>query len=201
MISNLQDLLVHELKDVHSAERQLVKALPKMAKAAQSENLRAALTAHLEQTFGHVARVEECLTALGESTRGPKCKGMEGLITEGQEFLNDDPAEHVVDAGIISAGQRVEHYEMAAYGTICEYARVLGHDDVLAAMTLTLNEEKAADETLSMLAEGGINELAASSGDDKDDGEAIDPDAEADGSPAKRRSRMGTTGGKKSAVR
>ncbi len=159
-IATLHELMVHELKDVYSAERQLVQALPKMAKHATSPDLQNAILTHLAQTEGHVERLEEVFKLLGESKRVQKCKGMEGLIEESKELLDEDIDPEVLDAGIIASAQRAEHYEIAVYGTVCEYARAMGHDDVLALLEATLEEEKAADQLLTELAERGINDLA-----------------------------------------
>lgn len=163
-MTTLHDLMVHELKDLYSAERQLVQALPKMAKSASNSDLQVAIETHLEQTREHVARLEQAFEMLGESGKGMKCKGMEGLIEEGKGLLEEDIDPDVLDAGIIAASQRVEHYEIAAYGTVREYARTLGHDEIAALLTATLDEERAADQLLSGLAEGGINALAERDG-------------------------------------
>ncbi|MDP1861103.1 MAG: ferritin-like domain-containing protein [Gemmatimonadaceae bacterium] len=129
-IATLHDLMLHELRDIYSAEQQLVKALPGMSKAATSEELQNALQSHLAQTEQHVSRLEQVFEILGESPRGVKCKGMEGLITEGKGLLDEDIDPEVLDAGIIAAAQRVEHYEIAAYGTVCEFARSMDHSEV-----------------------------------------------------------------------
>ena len=177
-IATLHDLMVHELKDLYSAERQLVQALPKMAKGATSEELQQALTDHLEQTKEHVARLEQVFEILGVSARGVKCKGMEGLLEEGKELLEEDIDPEVLDAGIISAAQRVEHYEIAAYGGAAEFARGMQHNDIVELLELTLQEEKDADQLLTSLAEGGINALAMRDGqenmgeDENEEGEA-----------------------------
>ncbi len=160
-LNTLHDLLIHQLRDIYSAEKQIVKALPKMAKRANSDELQAALTSHLDETEEHVERLEQAFELLGVNSRGPKCKGMEGLIEEGKELLEEEDVEpNVLDAGIIAASQRIEHYEIAAYGTVCEYARRMGHDDLLTLLELTLREEKTADATLTTLAETGINAMA-----------------------------------------
>lgn len=159
-ITTLHELMVHQLKDIYSAEKQLVHALPKMAKGATSEELRAAFSDHLEQTEVHVTRLERVFEMLEESAGGVKCKGMEGLIEEGNEVLEEDMEPEARDAGLIAAAQRVEHYEIAAYGTVCEYARTMNHTDVLELLESTLEEEKEADETLTGLAETGINAMA-----------------------------------------
>ena len=160
-LDNLQSLFENELKDVYNAEKQLVDALPRIAKAASSPELADAITSHLEETKGHVQRLEQIMRSLDMPTRGKKCKGMEGLLAEGKEILEEDGEDTVKDAGIISAAQRVEHYEMAAYGCLKSYAEILGHTDAARLLDQTLQEEEAADEKLSQLAEGGINQAAA----------------------------------------
>src|SRR5688572_7456715 len=159
-LETLHDLWVHELKDLYSAERQLVQALPKMAKAATSEELRTALENHLAETEEQANRIEQILESFGESPRGQKCAGMEGLIEEGKDFLKEDADPDVMDAGIIVAAQKVEHYEIATYGAVCEYARMMGHTEAVQLLEQTLEEEKNADKLLNQLAEGGINALA-----------------------------------------
>jgi ferritin-like metal-binding protein YciE len=154
----LKDLYIDELKDLYSAENQLVKALPKMAKAATSEDLRAGFEKHLEQTKGHVQRLETIFEQLGESPKGKKCKGMEGLIEEGSEAIEEHDGA-VLDAALIGAAQRVEHYEMAGYGTVIAFAEELGESKHVSLLNETLEEEKATDETLTGLA-GDINAQA-----------------------------------------
>jgi len=161
-MNRLKHLYIEELKDLYSAENQLVKALPRMAKAATAEELRAGFEGHLEQTKGHVARLEEIFEALGESPKGKKCKGMEGLIKEGAEMIEEDPAPEELDAGLISAAQRVEHYEIAGYGCVSTYAKLLGENEAEALLRETLEEEKETDEKLTELA-GNINLEAANS--------------------------------------
>ena len=179
-IATLHDLMLHELRDIYSAEQQLVKALPGMSKAATSEELQNALQSHLAQTEQHVSRLEQVFEILGESPRGVKCKGMEGLLAEGKGLLDEDIDPEVLDAGIIAAAQRVEHYEIAAYGTVCEFARSMDHSEVVALLGATLAEEKEADDILTGLAEGGINALAAR--DDQDEmGREDDNSAEVSG--------------------
>src|ERR1039457_1649369 len=160
--NRLRHLYVEELKDLYSAENQLVKALPKMAKASTSEDLRAGFEGHLKQTKDHVARLEKIFKALGESPKGKKCKGMEGLIKEGGELIEEDPVPEELDAGLISAAQRVEHYEMAGYGCVSAYAKLLGEDQALLLLRQTLEEEKETDKKLTQLA-GQINIEAAES--------------------------------------
>lgn len=160
--NRLKHLYVEELKDLYSAESQMVKALPKMAKAATSEELRAGFEEHLEQTRGHVARLEEIFKALEESPKGKKCKGMEGLIREGGEMIAEDLAPEELDARLISAAQRVEHYEIAGYGCVSTYAKLLGEDVAESLLRQTLEEEKETDEKLTDLA-SSINLEAATS--------------------------------------
>jgi ferritin-like metal-binding protein YciE len=149
---SLKQLYIDELKDLFSAENQLVKALPKMAKAASSEELRTGFEKHLEQTKSHVQRLEEIFQSLGESPKGKKCVGMEGLVKEGSEIMEEDFEDAVLDAGLIGAARRVEHYEMAAYGTVCEFAKVLGQMKHVSLLEKTLSEEKQTDEKLAELA-------------------------------------------------
>ncbi|HKF53424.1 MAG TPA: ferritin-like domain-containing protein [Candidatus Acidoferrales bacterium] len=158
----LRELYVDELKDIYSAEQMLVKALPKMAKASTSPQLQAGFDEHLQQTKGHVERLERIFAALSEKPTGKKCKGMEGLIDEGGEMAKEDLQNDARDAGIISAAQRVEHYEIAAYGTVRTYARLLGEQDAVSLLGQTLEEEKETDRKLTQLAES-INVVAARS--------------------------------------
>jgi ferritin-like metal-binding protein YciE len=149
----LKELYIDELKDLYSAETQLVKALPKMAKSAASDELRQGFEEHLEQTKGHVQRLEQIFEALGESPKGKKCKGMEGLIAEGSEVTEEDYEGNILDAALIGAAQRVEHYEIAGYGTVRAMAEVLGEDEHVSLLTETLDEEKETDEKLTELAQ------------------------------------------------
>jgi ferritin-like metal-binding protein YciE len=149
---NLKRLYVDELKDLFSAENQLLKALPKLAKAASSEELRTGFEKHLEQTRGHVQRLEEIFQSLDESPKGKKCVGMEGLIKEGSEVMGEDFEDAVLDAGLIGAARRVEHYEMAAYGAVCEIAKVLGQTKHASLLEKTLAEETQTDQELAGLA-------------------------------------------------
>jgi ferritin-like metal-binding protein YciE len=170
--NRLKHLYIEELKDLYSAENQMVKALPKMIKAATSEDLRAGFEEHLEQTKGHVSRLEEIFQALGESPKGKKCKGMEGLIKEGGEMIEEDPAPEELDAGLISAAQRVEHYEIAGYGCVSTYAKLLGEDEAESLLRETLEEEKKTDSKLTELAES-IN-LEAAGSDESEEEEVND---------------------------
>ena len=148
----LKELYVEELKDLYNAENQLVKALPKMAKAASSEELRQGFEEHLEQTRGHVERLEKIFGSLDESPKGKKCLGMEGLVKEGSEVMNEDLDGALMDAALIGAAQRVEHYEIAAYGTVSEFAKLLGENEHVSLLEETLQEEKETDEKLTSLA-------------------------------------------------
>ena len=160
-LTTLEDLWVHELRDLYSAENQLIKALPKMAKAASSDELREAFESHLEETKEHSRRLEQIFEEIGVSSRGKKCKGMEGLIEEGKEILDEDAEDTVKDAAIIAAAQRVEHYEMAGYGCARTYAQILGHQEAAELLQQTLDEEGAADKKLTEIAESSINVEAA----------------------------------------
>jgi len=151
--SELQELFIDELKDIYSAESQLVKALPKMAKAATSDELRSGFEKHLEQTKGHVGRIEQIFQGLDDKPTGKKCKGMEGLIEEGDEAAKEDYVDDAKDAALIGAAQRVEHYEIAAYGTVRAMAEKLGNTQAVKLLSQTLQEEKDTDEKLTKLAE------------------------------------------------
>ena len=166
---SLKKLYVDELKDLFSAENQLVKALPKMAKAASSDQLRAGFEKHLEQTKGHVQRLEEIFQSLDESPKGKKCVGMEGLVKEGAEVMAEDFDDAVLDAGLIGAARRVEHYEMAAYGAVCEFAHVLGQTRHASLLEKTLAEEKQTDDKLAELAKE-INAQANEEGVEEEQG-------------------------------
>jgi len=156
-LNTLKDLYVDELKDLYSAEKQLIKALPKMAKAAKTPELQQAFRKHLKQTAEHAARLEQICQELGVSPRGKKCVGMEALIEEGSELIKEGPDPDVLDAGLISKAQHVEHYEIAGYGTVRTYARQLGLDNQAQLLQQTLNEEGETDHLLTELAESGIN--------------------------------------------
>src|ERR1700731_2111630 len=150
---SLRELYIDELRDLYNAETQLVKALPKMAKASANDQLREAFQEHLRQTSEHVSRLEQIFEQLGEKASGKKCLGMEGLVKEGSETMKEDYSDEVKDAAIIGAAQRVEHYEMAGYGTAKAFAELLGEDEHVALLEQTLEEEKETDEKLSQLAE------------------------------------------------
>ncbi len=170
----LKELYIDELRDIYSAENQLTKALPKMAKAATSDELRAGFEEHLEQTKGHVERLERIFKELGEKPTGKKCKGMEGLVEEGNEIIKEDELEgEARDAGLISAAQRVEHYEIAAYGCVRTYANLLGESDAAKLLEQTLQEEKETDQKLTNLAEKiNVEAEAEEGGESKNKGKA-----------------------------
>jgi len=163
-LGSLNDLYLDELRDLYNAESQLVKALPKMAKAASSRALRSAFEDHLEQTRGHVSRLEQIFTKLDASPKGKKCKAMVGLIGEGKEVMGEDADANVMDAALIAAAQRVEHYEIAGYGCARSFARLLGDEEAAELLQETLDEEAAADRKLTELAESGINIQAEAAG-------------------------------------
>jgi ferritin-like metal-binding protein YciE len=159
-LETLTDLYIHELKDLYSAEKQLIKALPKMAKAATNPKLKKGFEKHLEETKEHAARLEKILGSHNQTTRGPRCKGMEGLIKEGAEMIEEEADEEVRDAGLISAAQRVEHYEIAGYGCARTYAELLGDKAGMKILQTTLDEEGATDKILTELALSEINVAA-----------------------------------------
>ena len=167
--NTLKQLYIEELRDIYDAEKQLIKALPKMAEAANSDELRAGFEEHLEQTKGHAQRLEEIFSALGEKPTGKKCKGMQGLVSEGSEVIGEDFEDDVKDAGLIAAAQRVEHYEIAAYGTVRTYASILEEQDAVSLLEKTLEEEKETDQKLTELAEG-INAQAAGTSSEEGEG-------------------------------
>jgi len=157
----LHDAFLDELRDAYDAEKQLLKALPKMAKAASAEELRAAFEAHLEETKVQVDRLEQVFASLDEKARGKHCDGIAGIIEEGKSVMEESFDDATMDACLIASGQRAEHYEMAAYGTLIAWARTMGHTQAARLLQQTLDEEKAADEKLSGLADDGINQEAA----------------------------------------
>ena len=156
-METLKDLYVEELKDLYSAEKQILQALPRMAKKASNPQLRAAFEEHVEVTKTQVERLDQIFERIGRSPRGKKCKGMEGLLEEGKEMMQEDMEPEVLDAALISAAQKVEHYEMAGYGTVRSYAQLLGQDSDARLLQQTLDEEGEADEKLTQLAESSIN--------------------------------------------
>ncbi|HEV2617303.1 MAG TPA: ferritin-like domain-containing protein [Candidatus Acidoferrales bacterium] len=161
--NTLKELYVNELRDLYDAEQQLVKALPKMAKTSNSSKLRNGFEEHLEQTKEHVKRLEQILNSLGEAAKGKKCKGLRGIVAEGSEVLGEDYDGDVKDAALISAAQRVEHYEIAAYGTVHAFAELLGENEASSLLKQTLTEEKETDEKLTQLSQD-INPQALKSG-------------------------------------
>jgi ferritin-like metal-binding protein YciE len=167
----LHEMLVDEIKDLYHAEKQLTKALPKMAKAANHEDLREAFEMHLEETHEQIARLEEVFEALGEKVKAKPCAGMAGILEEGKDTMNEDAEGAVMDAALIAAAQRAEHYEIGAYGTCAEWARLLGLDEVASLLETTLEEEKAADKKLTALAESEINQAAVAEGRSDDEEE------------------------------
>lgn len=162
-MKNLNDLFEHQLKDLYDAENQLVKDLPKMKKHAVSDKLKKAFDSHLEETKTHVERLENICDQLGIDPSGEKCKAMEGLIKEAESFLKEDVDKKVMDAGLIAEAQRVEHYEIAGYGTAVRFAQELGHDDIADQLKETLDEEYDADDLLTELAETRLNKKAKAS--------------------------------------
>jgi ferritin-like metal-binding protein YciE len=155
------DIFIDELRDVYDAEKQLTKALTKLAKSASAAPLRDAFESHLEETEGHIARLEQVFASLDKRVSGKHCDGIAGIIQEGKSVMEQDLDETTMDAALIASGQRAEHYEMAAYGTLIAWAQAIGHDEAADLLQQTLDEEKAADKVLTSLAEGGINEKAA----------------------------------------
>lgn len=160
-MTTLEDLYLNELKDLYSAENQILKALPKMAKTANAPELKQAFEDHLEETRGHVQRLEQIFERLGASHRGKKCKAMEGLLEEGKEMMELNAESDVLDAGLIAAAQQVEHVEMAGYGTVRTFARTLGHEEDANLLQQTLEEEMEADKKLTQIAESHVNVGAA----------------------------------------
>ena len=156
-LDTLEKLYVNELRDLYSAENQLLKALPKMAKGASSSELKKAFENHLEQTKGHVQRLERLFDQLDESPKGKTCRAMKGLVEEGSEILKEEGEDSVLDAGLIVAAQKVEHYEIASYGSVCTFAKLLGKDEAAELLQSTLNEESETNEILNQLAESIVN--------------------------------------------
>ncbi len=163
-LDSLEKLFIEELKDIYNAEKQLTRALPRMAKAAESPELEQAFTNHLRETEGQIQRLDRVFKEVGQAVRGKKCKGMEGLIEEGKEMMQEDGEPQVKDAALIASAQKVEHYEIAAYGCLRAYAELLGYSEAAQLLQQNLEEEEAADKKLNQLAEGGINEQAATVG-------------------------------------
>jgi ferritin-like metal-binding protein YciE len=171
-LSTIKDLLEEEIQDLYSAEKQLTKAIPKMAKGSNNEELSAAFEAHLKETEGQIKRLEQAAELLAIKTSGKKCKGMEGVIAEGAEALEEDGDEHVLDLGIIGAGSRVEHYEMAGYTTAINLAEKLGNDEVVELLTENLKEEQAADEKLRAIGEQILEEAPTEQNEDSESEES-----------------------------
>jgi ferritin-like metal-binding protein YciE len=161
-MDSLKDLYIDELKDLYNAENQLLKALPRMARKASSPDLKAAFEEHLDQTEGQVNRLEKIFKALGEKPTGKTCKAMKGLVEEGKEIIEEDGDESVLDAALIGAAQKVEHYEIAGYGTARTFASLLGEEDAVEALQRTLDEEAQTDKKLTALAESLVNPEASS---------------------------------------
>src|SRR5687768_16029997 len=168
-LSSLDDLLVHELQDMYHAEGQILKALPRMAKAATNPDLKAAFEEHRTQTEGQVRRLEQVFKLLGHPVKGKKCEGMAGLIEEGKKVLEEDAEPEVLDAALIMAAQKVEHYEIAAYGCLCTYAEMLGYDEAHELLGQNLDEEENTDERLTALAETVINVEAEAGAEEEEE--------------------------------
>jgi ferritin-like metal-binding protein YciE len=192
----LHDAFIDELRDAYDAEKQLTKALNKLAKAATSEQLRTSFKDHLSETEGHVTRLEQVFASLGEKPRGKHCDGIAGIIEEGKSVMEEEFDDATMDACLIASGQRAEHYEMAAYGSLVAWARAMGHSEAADLLAETLEEEKAADEKLTTIAEGGINEKAASQAHGE---EEADEDDDAGTKPSGKRERAVSTRTQKSA--
>jgi ferritin-like metal-binding protein YciE len=172
----LHDAFLDELRDAYDAEKQVTKALKKMIKAASSPELRTAFENHLEETLGQIQRLEEVFTSLDEKVKGKHCDGVAGIIEEGKSVMEENFDDATMDACLIASGQRVEHYEMAAYGTLVAWAQVMGLTEAAELLQQTLDEEKAADEKLTALAEEGINQEAADAVNPDDDEEEEEDD-------------------------
>ena len=175
----LHDAFIDELRDAYDAEKQLLKALPKLAKAASSPELQQAFLTHRDETQGQISKLEEVFASLDEKVRGKHCDGIAGIIEEGKAIMEEDFDEAAMDASLIAAGQRAEHYEMAAYGTLVAWAQAMGHSQAAKLLQQTLDEEKAADKKLSGLAEGGINQSAADAAHPDDEEQAMAASASA----------------------
>ena len=167
-MNDLQDLMVENLKDLYSAENQLLKALPKVAKSVENEELKTAFEQHTKETEVHVQRLEQIFKQLGEKPTGKKCKGMEGLIEENKEMMEEDAEPEVMDAGLIVGSQKIEHYEIAGYGSAVTFAKLLGNNEAAELLAQTLDEEEATDKKLSAIAESSIN-LQAADGQDEEE--------------------------------
>ena len=196
-METLHDAFLDELRDAYDAEKQLLKALPRMAKAAETDPLRDAFETHRQETEGHVNRLEQVFASLEERVRGKHCEGMAGIIEEGKSAMEEFEGV-TLDACLIASAQRAEHYEMAAYGTLVAWARAMGHEDAAGLLQMILDEEKAADEKLTTLAEGGINQDAAHAAhggqDDEDEEETPAPRRASGNGTAARRSSVSSAG-------
>jgi ferritin-like metal-binding protein YciE len=195
----LHDAFLDELRDTYDAEKQLTKALPKMAKAATSAELRSAFEEHLEETQGQIERLEQVFETLDEKAKGKHCDGMAGIVDEAKNMMGEDFDGPTLDAVLIASAQRVEHYEMAAYGTLVAWARGMGHTEAADLLQETLDEEKAADEKLTAIAEGGINQEAADAAHPSDEDE--DEDEQPQRMPAARGTRASAMDAKRTAKR
>jgi ferritin-like metal-binding protein YciE len=193
-MNTLKDLFEDELRDVYDAEKRVLKSLPRMAKAVSNEQLREALTTHVEETRGQIERLEQVFASIDAKPRGKRCMGMEGILSEGAALMEEDGEESVLDAGFIAASQRVEHYEITAYGTLMAWAKVLGLDEALQLLQENEQEEKAADQKLSQIAESIVNQQAAAGGgeEEEEEEEAPRPRASARGRTAATGARTGT---------
>ena len=182
---SLHDAFLDELRDAYDAEKQLIKALPKMAKAAESDELRTAFETHFEETQGHAQRLEQVFASLEEKARGKHCDGMAGIIEEGKAVMEEDFEGSTLDACLIASAQRAEHYEMAAYGTLVAWAKAMGHNEAVGLLEEILEEEKATDEKLTQLAESGINQEAADMAHGGEEGEEDEEEEGAGGGATK----------------
>ncbi len=194
-IASLRDLYIEQLRDLYDGENQIIKALPKMIESTESEELSSALEEHLEVTRQQAQRLETIFKGLGENPKGEKCKGMEGIIKEGSEVIKEDMTENVKDAAIIASAQRVEHYEIAGYGTVRTYAELLGEEEAVDLLQQTLDEEKEADEKLSGLAEE-IN-VEAEEGEEEDEGEEAEAETDVEAEESEKPRRATKSTGKK----
>jgi len=195
-MNTLHDALVDEIKDLFNAEKQMLKALPKLAKNATNPDLQEALESHLAETQEQVGRLEQIFELLDETARGKHCAGMAGIVEEGNDMLSEEAEDAVKDACIVAAAQRAEHYEIAAYGTCAAWATALGLEEVAQLLETTLEEEKAADEKLSAIAEAGINEAATAGTDSEDEDGEDEEEGEAEAEPAATSSRASASAGR-----
>ena len=194
---SFRDAFLDELRDAYDGEKQLLKALPKLAKTATSPILKDAFESHLEETRGQVGRLEQVFELLEEKVRGKHCEGLAGIIEEGKSIMEEDFDNATMDACLVAAGQRAEHYEMAAYGTLVAWAEAMGRSDVAALLQETLDEEKAADEKLTSIAEGGVNEQASEGATETDGDEDDGIEAAAAGARSGSRTATKSAGSKR----